>query len=151
MPLSIPSLNALKQLADKLAESLKPGDVVALTGTLGAGKTTFCQFCINALCNKEANVTSPTFNIMQLYDAANYTVVHADLYRIESSMEIEELGLEEYFDNSVTFIEWPEKAKEFLPKKSTLFLEINIANDDMREITASGNPELVEACNATTV
>jgi tRNA threonylcarbamoyl adenosine modification protein YjeE len=109
----ISSLDNLRNLAETLAKTLKCGDVVTLSGDLGAGKTTFAQFLIQALSPAPVEVTSPTFTLLQTYpvqlaNGVHTELYHFDLYRIEHAMDLEELGLREALDY-VTLIEWPER------------------------------------------
>lgn len=109
-----------KELGKKIAALLQPGDVIALWGDLGAGKTAFTQGIGLGLEIKK-NITSPTFNIIKEYQGV-LPLYHFDLYRIEG--DLEQLGCEEYFyGEGITIIEWPERAGEFLPAKR---LEIHI-------------------------
>jgi tRNA threonylcarbamoyladenosine biosynthesis protein TsaE len=98
-----------------LAAELVPGDVVALTGDLGSGKTQ----CVIGICEGlgvRTHVASPTFTIVNEYRAASCTVVHVDLYRIDTAAELAELGLQEYFfPPFVCVIEWAERARPYLP------------------------------------
>lgn len=109
-----------KTLGQKLASSLKPGDVVCLYGDLGSGKTTFTQGLARGLGLKIL-LTSPTFILLRHYPLPNksLTLYHIDLYRLENEHEIKELGLPTLFtdNNAITVIEWAEKAKNLLPKK----------------------------------
>ncbi len=110
------SLTADETLAigRRLSENLKPGDVVTLSGQLGAGKTTLVKGIASGL-GVEEPVTSPTFTLIQEYEG-RIPLYHVDLYRITEAEQLEDLGLEEYFyGNGVTLIEWPEKAVSFLP------------------------------------
>jgi tRNA threonylcarbamoyladenosine biosynthesis protein TsaE len=101
-------------LAAELAGRLRAGDVVAVSGELGAGKTTFVRGAARALGVTEP-VSSPTFTIGHRYDAP-VPVAHLDLYRIQG-LEAEEWGdLEPYFDGTVAFVEWPEHAGNWLPR-----------------------------------
>lgn len=101
-------------LAAELARHLSPGDIVAVSGELGAGKTTFVRGAARALGVREP-VSSPTFTIAHRYDAA-IPVAHLDLYRI-AGLDPEEWGdLEPYFDGSIAFVEWPEHGGDWLPK-----------------------------------
>jgi tRNA threonylcarbamoyladenosine biosynthesis protein TsaE len=100
-------------LAARLAERLSPGDVVTISGELGAGKTTFVRGAARALGVTGA-VSSPTFTIGHRYDAPT-PVAHLDLYRI-AGLDPEEWGdLEPYFDGTVAFVEWPEHGGDWLP------------------------------------
>lgn len=109
------SVEETKALATLIASKLKPGDVVALYGTLGAGKTTFTGHLVKAL-GMQSRVQSPTFVIHRKYDHIN----HLDLYRITSEEELKDLGLLEMFSDqkAITLIEWPEIAEKYLPEKS---------------------------------
>jgi len=101
-------------LAATLAKRLRAGDVVAVSGELGAGKTTFVRGAARALGVVEP-VSSPTFTIGHRYDAP-VPVAHLDLYRI-AGLDPEEWGdLEPYFDGSIAFVEWPEHGGDWLPK-----------------------------------
>jgi tRNA threonylcarbamoyladenosine biosynthesis protein TsaE len=101
-------------LAGTLAERLSPGDIVAVSGELGAGKTTFVRGAARALGVREP-VSSPTFTIGHRYEAP-VPVAHLDLYRI-AGLDPEEWGdLEPYFDGSIAFVEWPEHGGTWLPK-----------------------------------
>ncbi|MHA1540763.1 MAG: tRNA (adenosine(37)-N6)-threonylcarbamoyltransferase complex ATPase subunit type 1 TsaE [Alphaproteobacteria bacterium] len=96
--------------AKKMTKEIKSPAVIALRGDLGSGKTTFVRGFIQALCG-DIPVPSPTFTLMQEYDSPKGKIVHVDLYRIENPEEIQELGLEDFFDSAIVFIEWPEKAE----------------------------------------
>jgi len=101
-------------LAAALAAHLAAGDVVAVSGELGAGKTTFVRGAARALGVRDA-VSSPTFTIGHRYEAA-VPVAHLDLYRI-AGLDPEEWGdLEPYFDGSIAFVEWPEHGGDWLPE-----------------------------------
>ncbi len=101
-------------LAARLAARLEPGDVVALSGDLGAGKTTFVRGAARAL-GVTGPVSSPTFTIGHRYESAT-PVAHLDLYRI-AGLDPEEWGdLEPYFDGTVAFVEWPEHGADWLPR-----------------------------------
>lgn len=103
-------------LAITLAPHLRVGDVIALHGDLGAGKTTFARALIRALLNApDMDVPSPTFTIVQTYDAPQFSIWHFDMYRIEDESELEELGLDETIDG-LTLIEWPSRMGDQLPK-----------------------------------
>ena len=102
-------------LGSELASLLRPGEVVALYGALGTGKTVFVRGIARGLGLAEESVTSPTFSIIQEYGGSP-PLFHVDLYRLSGEREAAELGLEEYFDSTgVTVVEWAERAEGMLP------------------------------------
>jgi tRNA threonylcarbamoyladenosine biosynthesis protein TsaE len=111
---------ATHALARRLAKAAKPGDVIALHGDLGAGKTSLARAFIRALAGEEEEVPSPTFTLAQLYDWADGpeggTVWHFDLYRLEKPEDALELGIEEAFADGVSLIEWPDRLGPWLPR-----------------------------------
>lgn len=103
------------QYGVRFSRVLRPGDVVGLSGELGAGKTVFIQGLCEGLGVKEP-VTSPSFVLIQEY-RGSYPVYHFDFYRLESPQEIEALDLNEYFDsNGICVVEWAERAEALFPK-----------------------------------
>src|SRR5215468_2375403 len=101
---------ATRRFAADVANMLEPGDFIALSGDLGAGKTTFVRAMIAHLANDAAiEVPSPTFTLVQHYDLPRFRVVHADLYRVASADELAELGLDDVAD-AVVMMEWPDRA-----------------------------------------
>ena len=104
-------------LGEKTSVLCRQGDVFALFGTLGMGKSVFARAFIQKLCGK-TDVPSPTFTLVQMYDAPNFEVYHFDLYRLKSPEEIFELGIEEAMYEGVCLIEWPEKMGGYLPQKA---------------------------------
>ncbi len=103
------------KLATQLARLAKAGDTFALYGTLGMGKSVFARGFIQSLTKAE-EVPSPTFTLVQSYEAPNFEIYHFDLYRLKSPDEIFELGMEEALYEGVCLIEWPEKMGGYLPK-----------------------------------
>jgi len=102
--------------AKEIAKSVKKGDVFALYGELGAGKTFFTKHFCRYLGVTE-NVSSPSYVLMNEYEG-DFKIIHLDLYRLDSSEEVLELGLYDLFENAVTIIEWPEIAEEMLPENT---------------------------------
>jgi len=102
-------------LAEKFAKLAKKGDIFALFGTLGVGKSTFSRYFIQALTDAK-EIPSPTFTLVQTYDAPLFEIYHYDMYRLKHYEEAFELGIEESFYNGVNLIEWPEKIAPLLPK-----------------------------------
>ncbi len=99
-----------------IAAALEPGDLVTLSGDLGAGKTTFARALIRYLAGDETiEVPSPTFTLIQTYELPRFTLVHADLYRLSGAAELAELGFEDLPDGAVVIMEWPDRAAGFLP------------------------------------
>lgn len=136
--LPLATLEDTRKLAEKLASQLACGDVVTLAGDLGAGKTTFAQFLIQALSTHAVEVTSPTFTLLQTYpvilgDGSICELYHYDLYRIEHPSALAELGLEEAVAN-LALIEWPERLAGH-PMPVTLALSFTFADDGARGVT----------------
>ena len=114
-------------LAGSLAGVAEAGDVLALDGPLGAGKTVFARGFIRALTSPDEEVPSPTFTLVQVYEGRDCPIHHFDLYRIKASDELYELGIEEAFADGITLIEWPERARAF---ESERWLSVVFAIDD---------------------
>jgi tRNA threonylcarbamoyl adenosine modification protein YjeE len=115
---TIPDLDeaGLGLVAEVLALSTRPGDVLALRGDLGAGKTTFARAFIRAVLDDPAvDVPSPTFTLLQTYATSRFPISHVDLYRVASASELDELGFDEAVAGSVVLLEWPERAEAALP------------------------------------
>lgn len=120
----LPSLSATRQLARSLAPLLRAGDVIALRGGLGAGKTTFSRQLIEALLGQETEVPSPTYTLVQTYHGPGFPIYHMDLYRLEQPDDVFELGWDETH-NGLLLIEWPDRAGSHLPAwRLDLTLEI---------------------------
>lgn len=107
--------NETERLAAQIAELALPGDVLTLSGSLGAGKTTFARGFIQALMKEPVEVPSPTFTLVQTYDTTKGPVWHCDLYRLSKPQDSLELGLEEAFGSAICLIEWPERLDGLLP------------------------------------
>lgn len=121
----------------RIAARLRPGDVVALTGELGTGKTTLARAIIAALGHK-GEVPSPTFTILETYEALDPPLVHADFYRIESPSELDEIGLDDYRDGSALLAEWPGNAGGFADEPGCLSIALEIAGNGRLAIVEPG-------------
>ena len=110
------SENDTLDLGSKLIRVLTKGDVLAITGELGAGKTTLARGIIQAE-NGDIEVPSPTYTLVQTYDMENFELWHCDMYRLETPSDAYELGLFDAFEDAVCVIEWPEKLGSLLPEK----------------------------------
>jgi tRNA threonylcarbamoyl adenosine modification protein YjeE len=112
----LPDEQATARLAVDVANALRPGDMVTLSGDLGAGKTAFARALIRYLADDETTeVPSPTFTLMQSYDLPRFQVVHVDLYRTAGATELAELGFDDLPEGSVVLLEWPDRAGNRLP------------------------------------
>lgn len=136
LPLASPEETST--LAERLATALKPGDCVLLDGPIGAGKTHFARHLIQKLLIEPEDVPSPTFTLVQTYDTSIGEIWHADLYRITSLDEIEELGLGDAFETAVCLIEWPGRLAELTPKSAlSLRFSPDQTDPDLRHLSAS--------------
>ena len=128
------SASQTKALAAQIMAFLFPGDVVLLTGDLGAGKTTFVGGALESLGYKE-HVISPTFNILKCYFEVKPNVFHIDAYRLEGQNI--DIGLDEFIEGQgVTFVEWPKFIQPLIPNKH-LEVSIKRLGDSEREITVT--------------
>lgn len=111
------SINDLKEQALILSDRIRSPCSVLLNGTLGKGKTTFSKFFIeNILLDKSVKVTSPTFNIIQIYETTKGELWHIDLYRVKNECEIFELGILESMTENICLIEWPGLLKKYIKR-----------------------------------
>lgn len=127
------NLENIAEIAQKLTPYVSVGTPLMMNGEMGAGKTTLSAALIKAM-GCDAIVTSPTFNIMQQYNIKNSTLWHCDLYRLETTGDIIELGLFELIYENYMIIEWSERLAELTPKKRTEF-NIEIINNNTRNLT----------------
>jgi len=131
------SADAMQALGERLGRALRAGDVVALIGPLGAGKTTFVQgLARGAGVPAERHVASPTFALVNEHPG-RVALVHADLYRINDRAELLELGLDDAFDRAAVAIEWLDRFPDAAPA-DRLELTIAIEPDDARSVTFEG-------------
>ena len=128
-------------IARALAPYLRTGDVVALDGTLGAGKTAFARALINALPGEPEDVPSPTFTLVQTYERGDLEIWHFDLYRLESPEDAYELGIDDAFADALSVIEWPDNLGSLLPSAHLRVSLHQAAGDEARKIAFEGNDD----------
>ena len=109
------SPGATKDLAARITGCLRTGDIVALHGPLGVGKTTLARHIIQALGWMDSEIPSPTFTLAQQYDLPDFTLWHFDLYRLRAPEDALELGIEEAFSEAISLIEWSSKLGNYMP------------------------------------
>jgi tRNA threonylcarbamoyladenosine biosynthesis protein TsaE len=130
--LTLPNPAATERLAALIAAEVRRGDVILLSGDLGAGKTHFARAFINALSDGPEEVPSPTFTLMQSYAASvaghPVEIAHFDLYRLKSAGDTVELGIEEAFAEGVSLVEWPDRLGAMTPRQH-LDLRLEIGAD----------------------
>jgi tRNA threonylcarbamoyl adenosine modification protein YjeE len=126
---ALPDEAETRALAVELAAVLEPGDLVTLSGDLGAGKTTFARALIRHLAGDDRiEVPSPTFTLMQNYELPRFPLVHADFYRLSGPSELGELGVDEVAENAVILLEWPDRAGQLLsPNRFDITLTLSPA------------------------
>ena len=139
--LTLTDLADTKRLGLFLAKKLMVGDVLAVQGALGAGKSELARAIIQQVCPNETDIPSPTFTLVQAYESDdNVSLLHFDLYRLAEPVDVVELGIEDAFVEAVCLIEWPERLAGYLPDHA-LKIEIDYdpgTNGD-REVTLSGD------------
>lgn len=123
--LTLSTPDATHDLGRSLARLLAIGDLVLLSGDLGAGKTHLARAVVQAFAGPEQDVPSPTFTLVQRYETPSLTVTHADLYRIDALSELEELGLDAALEEGALLVEWPERAWGLWPESR---LEIGLSS-----------------------
>jgi tRNA threonylcarbamoyl adenosine modification protein YjeE len=139
--LTLPDEAATRRFATDLAGALEPGDLITLSGDLGAGKTTFARALIRHLAGDETiEVPSPTFTMVQSYELPRFALVHADLYRVRGAAELAELGFDDAPEGAVVLVEWPDRAAGALPadRLDIAFTLAPPAGPDVRHVRYTG-------------
>ncbi len=141
MEINLPDLAAMQAFGERIAAHLRAGDVVSLSGGLGAGKTTLARSIIAAL-GYQNEVPSPTFTIIETYDAPplRIPVIHADFYRLEHPDERHEIGLDDYREGAALIAEWPENAGGFAQEAACLSITLETVGEG-RKATAQAGPD----------
>ena len=136
---------ATENIAAKLAINVYAPMNIYLEGELGTGKTTFVKGFLRGL-SFEASVKSPTYTLVELYAVKDYTILHADLYRIKEVSALEEMGFRDYFnEKTIALIEWASHAKNWLPKPDVLCALTFSANAKGRLLSITADQKIVEA------
>ena len=141
-PTTVLDLNSIDQtteFARRFAATFRRGDCLLLEGSIGAGKTHFARSAIQSLQDVPEDVPSPTFTLVQTYDTRSGELWHADLYRLTSPEEIEELGLTEAFETAICLVEWPDRLGDMVPEGALrMAFHTHPENDEGRRIVLSG-------------
>ncbi len=123
-------------IAKKIASVFRGGDLIMLDGDMGAGKTHFVKGIANGF-NYSEKVISPTFNIANFYVVNDLNILHIDLYRIDSVEEFDDLGITEYFDSSIVFMEWGMRIADSFDDYILISFDIDKENENRRKINFS--------------
>lgn len=139
MRIALPDLGAMDRLGRAIADKLRAGDVVALEGGLGAGKTTLARAVIAGL-GHAGEVPSPSFAIVQCYDPPDVRLplVHADFYRLSDPSELAEIGLDDYREGAAMIAEWPDHAGGFAHEPACLSIRLEFADEGRIAIVEAG-------------
>jgi tRNA threonylcarbamoyladenosine biosynthesis protein TsaE len=139
MKISLQNLEDMGRFGESIARELRAGDVVALSGGLGAGKTTLARAIIAGL-GHAGEVPSPSFAIIELYEppAVRLPLVHADFYRLARPEEADEIGLDDYRAGAALLAEWPENAGGFTHEPACLSITLEVADDGRIAIVQPG-------------
>jgi hypothetical protein len=143
----LPSLTAMQAFVAEIGGALEPGDLITLSGDLGAGKTTFARALIRYLAGDETiEVPSPTFTLMQSYELPRFPLVHADLFRLSGAADLAELGFDDLPEGAVVLLEWPDRATGLLPpdRLDIAFTLVPALGMDARNVRYTGYGAIAE-------
>ena len=142
--LALPDEDATAALGARLAAAARAGDCILLEGPIGAGKSHLARAFIRARLGRMEDVPSPTFTLVQVYEADGVELWHADLYRLGHPDEVWELGLDDAFRSAICLVEWPDRLGAHLPANA-LHLRLEAAGDGRRAVITGGRAALVQA------
>lgn len=139
MIVMLPDLAAMERFGHAIAQVLQAGDVIALTGGLGAGKTTLARSIIAGL-GHQGEVPSPSFAIIEPYDppSVRLPLVHADFYRLNHPDEAQEIGLDDYREGAALIAEWPDHAGGFDHEAACLSITLEVEDEGRKAIVEGG-------------
>lgn len=136
LALRLADLSATRQFATSLSRFVAPGRVFCLSGPLGVGKSEFARAMITASCGPQDDVPSPTFTLVQPYQATGgFEVWHMDLYRLETAEQALALGIEDAFFDCCCLIEWPDRIDELLPSDK-IMIDLAMGPDESSRVAA---------------
>lgn len=140
--LDLPDADATEALGRRLAGRTRAGDVILLDGPIGAGKSCLARAFIRARLGAEEEVPSPTFTLVQVYEADGVEIWHADLYRLAHPDEVWELGLDDAFTTAICLVEWPDRLGAHVPP-GAMHLKLETAGEGRRAMITGGRTDLM--------
>jgi tRNA threonylcarbamoyladenosine biosynthesis protein TsaE len=143
LTLDLPDAEATEALGAQLAALARPGDVILLEGPIGAGKSCLARAFIRARLGREEEVPSPTFTLVQVYEADGVEIWHADLYRLTHPDEVWELGLDDAFATAICLVEWPDRLGAHVPPDA-MRIDLEAAGEGRRAQISGGRRGLVK-------
>lgn len=144
LSLTLPDASATEALGRRLAALARPGDAILLEGPIGAGKSCLARAFIRARLGRNEEVPSPTFTLVQVYEADGVEIWHADLYRLSHPDEVWELGLDDAFRTAICLVEWPDRLGRHVPEDA-LHLRLEAAGEGRRAQISGGRDGLAKA------
>ncbi|HLQ18416.1 MAG TPA: tRNA (adenosine(37)-N6)-threonylcarbamoyltransferase complex ATPase subunit type 1 TsaE [Tabrizicola sp.] len=144
MTLHLASADQTEALGRSLALHARPGDVILLEGPIGAGKSCLARAFIRARLGPAEEVPSPTFTLVQVYEAGGVEIWHADLYRLTHPDEVWELGLDDAFSSAICLVEWPDRLGNHVPP-GALHIQLSTQGEGRQALVREGRSELREA------
>ncbi|MBN8632893.1 MAG: tRNA (adenosine(37)-N6)-threonylcarbamoyltransferase complex ATPase subunit type 1 TsaE [Rhodobacterales bacterium] len=144
LALDLPDSDATEALGRRLAGLTRPGDVILLDGPIGAGKSCLARAFIRARLGRAEEVPSPSFTLVQVYEADGVEIWHADLYRLSHPDEVWELGLDDAFRTAICLVEWPNRLGRHVPD-TALWLKLQAAGEGRRALISGGRAGLLTA------
>ena len=145
--ISLANEAATGALGAAIAQGLKPRDCLMLEGDVGAGKTALARAIILPLLPEPEDIPSPTFTLVQTYEAEAFTIWHCDLYRLSDPSELVELGIADAFEEDVTLIEWPDRLGSAAPAHAQR-LHLTVTGEESRALSVEGDTRWAELARA---